>query len=228
VVGANGFLDPNPLQQGAAYVFRRQSGPLWVQQQVLTASDGFVGDLFGTRQAVAVASDAKSLLIGAPALVTFSPLLNKIGAAYRFVLSGSSFVEQQKLLPSDGHTGMSFGESLGLGAQGTRAMIGAPLATVQTIELNGAAYAFEAMRIAPVVTLQLQCPRQPFYVYARKGWARVCYPMPTTNLPATIKCTPPRGSRLPVGYHLITCTARRGQLRAKCKFAVIVKPCPFE
>lgn len=55
----------NPYFRGAAYIFARSSGTgnSWKQQQKLTASDAQTGDYFGA--AVAISSDATTVLIGA-------------------------------------------------------------------------------------------------------------------------------------------------------------------
>jgi hypothetical protein len=78
--------------QGAAYVFVR-SGSTWTQQQKLTASDGAAGDYFGW----GVAIDGDTALAAAP---RNDAQATNAGAAYVFVRSGSSWTQQQKLIPT--------------------------------------------------------------------------------------------------------------------------------
>ena len=106
-VGAN-------AQQGAVYVFMR-AGATWTQQQVLTASDGAAGDLFGA----AVALSGDDLLIGASNGARQGP-----GAAYVFSRSGATWTEQQKLTASDSTDNCLFGFSVAL--DGDTAVVGAP------------------------------------------------------------------------------------------------------
>ena len=62
------------------------------------------------------------------------------GAAYVFTRSGTDWTQQQELTASDGASGDIFGTSLAV--SGDNAVIGAPLATSQAKENQGAAYLF--------------------------------------------------------------------------------------
>jgi hypothetical protein len=97
--------------QGSAYVFG-QSGGSWSQSAVVTASDGDAGDNFG----YAVAASPGAILVGAYAN-------GGKGAAYYFAGSGTSWVQQSKLVASDGASNDYFGYAVAL--SGTTAVIGA-------------------------------------------------------------------------------------------------------
>jgi hypothetical protein len=110
VVGAPDDDLPGGLHEGSAYVFVR-SGNGWIEQQKLRASDPAAGALFGA----SVAIQGDTLVVGAP-----DPGLSS-GAAYVFVRSGSTWVEQQKLAGFGGDFGDSvalWGNSLVVGAWG--------------------------------------------------------------------------------------------------------------
>jgi hypothetical protein len=115
----------NASATGAAYVFTR-SGSSWTQQQELTASDTAVGDFYG----VSVALSGDTAIVGALGKVAYT------GAAYVFLRSGSSWIQQQKLTASDGAPDDSFGGSVAL--SGDTAIVGARGKASNT----GAAYVF--------------------------------------------------------------------------------------
>ncbi len=115
VIGAT-FSDVNGQDSGSAYVFRFD-GTNWTQEAQLTASDGDQGDFFGRR--VAISGDAA--VIGAwndddPCYA---------GSAYIFRFNGSNWVEEAKLIPSDGSEDDKFG--LNVSISGDTAVIGARL-----------------------------------------------------------------------------------------------------
>jgi len=105
VVGA--YQANAPLSNGgAAYVFVR-NGTTWTQQQKLTASDGTADDEFGN--SVAIKDD--TVVVGAH--FADLPSNSAAGAAYRFMRSGTVWIEVQKLTPSGATLGGNqFGESL--------------------------------------------------------------------------------------------------------------------
>jgi sugar lactone lactonase YvrE len=121
--------------QGAAYVFVRSAG-VWSQQQELTASDGAMGDQFGT----SVSVSGNTVVIGA------YHKGNAQGAAYVFVRSSGMWAQQQELTASDGAEGDCFGYSVSV--SGDTAVIGAN----QNHFEQGAAYVF--VRSAGVWTQQ--------------------------------------------------------------------------
>jgi len=117
---------------GAAYVFRLD-GDSWVQHQKLTASDAGGRTWFGS----AISISDNYAIIGALGRGSYSTLP---GAAYVFYFDGINWVEQQKLIPSDGDVGDSFGFSVSIHAN--RVIIGSPRDSDVTID-NGSAYVFE-------------------------------------------------------------------------------------
>ena len=140
LIGASGAkVGANP-DQGAAYVFVL-SGGTWSQQQKLTSSDGAASDWFGNW--VSLSGDGNTALIGAEgAKVGANP---GQGAAYLFVNSGGTWIQQQKLTSSDGAAGDEFA-SVSLSADGGTALIGANNTTVHTTDSanpgQGAAYVY--------------------------------------------------------------------------------------
>lgn len=135
LIGAPDHAVNGNTYQGAAYVFTL-SGSNWTQQQELTASDGGADDLFGA--SVALANAGTTALVGAPLAAVNGNIYQ--GLAYTFTLSGSSWTQQQELTAGAADEG--FGNSVALASSGTIALVGAPLATVNGMSYQGAAYAF--------------------------------------------------------------------------------------
>ncbi len=130
LVGAM-FDDTNGFRAGAAYVFRFD-GENWMQEAKLLPARGTAGDEFG--QTVSLSNGVA--LIGAR-----YDGENGIdsGAAYVFRFDGENWIEERKLLASDGETGDRFGESVSL--SGETALIGA-VWDDDSGEKAGAAYVF--------------------------------------------------------------------------------------
>lgn len=104
---------------GSASVFRRSAGggpPSWNFEQKLVASDGAAFDLFGADVAV----DGDVMLIGA--CLDDAPAMDA-GSAYAFRSDGATWVQEQKLVASDGQATDNFGFSVSL--SGDFAIIGA-------------------------------------------------------------------------------------------------------
>lgn len=114
LVGAYGDDDLGQ-DAGAVYVPVRD-GSLWTRQAKLTAADGAAGDQFG----VSVSIDGTTALVGASG---DDDLGAESGSTYVFVRSGSSWVQQAKLLAQDGEAGDLFGCDVAL--DGDTALIGA-------------------------------------------------------------------------------------------------------
>jgi hypothetical protein len=114
VIGADGD-DDNGSDSGSAYVFIR-SGSTWVQQAKLTASDGASSDFFG----YSVAVDGSTTVIGA---YGDSDNGANSGAAYVFIRSGSSWMQQARLTATGGAAYHYFGYSVAV--DGDTAVIGA-------------------------------------------------------------------------------------------------------
>ncbi len=137
VIGAGGDDSACPKEpscnSGAAYVFRYDAEiSLWVEEQKLLASDTAWGDRFGS----SVSISGETVLIGATQNGTPGP-----GSAYVFQFDpkSSQWVEQQKLLASDGQGGDQFGRAVAI--DGERAVIGAWLHDAMGSS-SGAAYVF--------------------------------------------------------------------------------------
>jgi hypothetical protein len=122
VVGAPGKYS----NRGAAYVFKR-SGSSWVEEAKLLASDGESLDLFG--RSVSISGDY--VVAGG------TPGDLGCGAAYVFKRSDSSWVEEAKLVASDGAADDWFGESVSI--SGEYAIVGTP----KDDSGRGAAYVFK-------------------------------------------------------------------------------------
>src|SRR5206468_3735868 len=90
---------------GAAYPLAVD--PLWVQQTELTASDGASGDPFGDQFGSSVAVSGGTAIVGAPTRTVFGN--PERGAAYIFVQSGTTWIQQAELTASDGGEDDNFG-----------------------------------------------------------------------------------------------------------------------
>jgi len=110
---------------GAAYVFKR-TGPAWVQQAKLNASDGMAGDIFGS--VVAVSGDT--------AVVGADFKNNWIGAVYLFARRGMRWEQQAELSAGDGASGDQFGDAVAVDRD--TVVVGA----VYNSGATGAAYVF--------------------------------------------------------------------------------------
>ncbi len=135
VVGAH-LDDDNGINSGSAYVFQKPPGG-WAnmtQTAKLTASDGAAGDLFGRS-----ASISGDLAVVGARLDDDNG--NASGSAYVFRWNGSAWVQEQKLLASDGATGDRFGTSVAI--SGATAIVGAPYDDDNGGD-SGSAYLFDA------------------------------------------------------------------------------------
>ena len=128
VVGAWGDDIGGNADQGSVYVFTRQ-GESWVETQKLTASDGVARDRFGW----SVAISNSTIVVGA--------LPDRIGGSffeepvYVFTRREGSWVEEQRLISSDGGRFDEFGWSVAV--SGSTVVVGAIRSALQ-----GAAYVF--------------------------------------------------------------------------------------
>jgi len=131
VVGTPGD-NTNNVFHGSAYIFH-YDGSSWVEQQKLTASDGAGGDWFG--QSVAISGD--NAIVS-----TQNDDDNGIssGSAYIFNFNGSSWIEQDKLLASDGAEDDRFGNSVSI--FGDNAIVGS-FFDDDNGEDSGSAYIFQ-------------------------------------------------------------------------------------
>jgi len=117
IVGAiDGDID-SPLQEdtGSAYVFYFD-GLNWIQQAKLTASDAAPADKFGS----SVSIDGDYAIVGA---YYDDDNEDNSGSAYVFKRNGTDWIEQAKLVASDGTFGDRFGTSVSI--SGDYAVVGA-------------------------------------------------------------------------------------------------------
>jgi hypothetical protein len=106
IVGAP-YNDDDGANSGSAYIFKRD-GTVWTQQAKLTAADGAAGDYFG--MSVSISGD--SVIVGA---WSDDDDGSSSGSAYIFSpndIDPNNWIQQQKLLASDGAAGDYFGWSV--------------------------------------------------------------------------------------------------------------------
>ena len=115
IVGAT-FNDGGVNGSGSAYIFK-WNGASWVQQQKLFASDGAANDQFG--HSVSISGDLA--IVGAP---YDDDNGDASGSAYVFRFDGANWVQQQKLLASDGAASDFFSYS-SVSISGGYAIVGA-------------------------------------------------------------------------------------------------------
>jgi len=106
VIGAYNDDNDNGIDSGSAYIFR-YDGNSWIEEAKLLASDGASGDWFGN--SISISSD--TIVVGA----WFDGDNGyRSGAAYVFHNDGSEWIEETKLLASDGAEYDRFGESVSI------------------------------------------------------------------------------------------------------------------
>ncbi len=130
VIGAP-YEDGAGTERGAAYVFVYY-GSTWIEQQKLMASDADNSDQFGGAASV----NGDVALIGAPGEDGGG---TDRGAAYVFRLSGTVWLEQQKLAAADASNADQFGWSVSTRSE--VAVVGAPYEDGGGVD-RGAAYVF--------------------------------------------------------------------------------------
>ncbi len=138
VVGAFGD-DDHGSSSGSAYIFRYDGADL-DEETKLVASDASATDQFGS--SVSVAGDVVAIgALGDDDLGTDS------GSAYIFRFNGSEWIQEQKLLASDGNSAGVFGTTIVTG--GNVALIGAPgdkggIGSVYVFRFDGTSWLEEA------------------------------------------------------------------------------------
>lgn len=128
LIAANRATINGNVDQGAVYVFN-QSGSSWNEAQKLVADDGAAADDFG----YALKVEGGTAIIGAPFVN------DRQGAAYVFRLSGGSWTQTQKLIPSDTALDQLYGAALAF--EGSKALVGALAAAINGNPYQGAVYA---------------------------------------------------------------------------------------
>jgi len=141
VVGASGdTFGSSGAGQGSAYVFVRR-GTVWREQDKLMASDAGGGDIFGEF----VRIDKNTVIVGARGSDRATPTTQiDAGAAYVFVRRGTRWVQQAKLMASDGIGGDNFGMSADI--DGDTAVVGAWFDAEGINSQQGSAYIFSRTR----------------------------------------------------------------------------------
>ncbi len=112
IVGAPDAHSPDP--EGQAYVYR-DTGAFWVEDQILTASDGTGYDRFGA--SVSISGDVA--VVGAYATDAST------GSAYVYEYNGSVWLQDQILTASDAGAGNEFGRAVDV--SGDAIVVGSPL-----------------------------------------------------------------------------------------------------
>ena len=100
---------------GSAYVYRF-NGSNWLEETKLLPSDGAADDMFGW----SVSASSETLVIGAR---DDDDNGSKSGSAYVFNFNGANWIEEAKLIPTDGAAGDWFGNTLAI--EGNEVVIGA-------------------------------------------------------------------------------------------------------
>jgi hypothetical protein len=138
VIGAPDAAVSGNDAQGAAYVFNRVGGA-WKQSQKLVAGDGAAFDQFG--RAIALLG-SKTMMITAP----FATVNGNrwVGAVYVFTFNGSTWVETQKLTPSDATAFGTFGKAIAFDEK--HAFVGAGGVSINNVPLPGSVYVFDFER----------------------------------------------------------------------------------
>lgn len=121
---------------GAAYVFSR-SGTVWTQEQKIVPSDPGNTDFFGNR----VTCDASCTRIAVGVRLAETGFTNS-GAAYVFLRTGTTWAQEQKIIPFDAATELNFGMTVALDATGTRMVVGAPATGAGTSSTISAVYIY--------------------------------------------------------------------------------------
>jgi hypothetical protein len=141
IIGATQYFTSGT---GKAYIFKRD-GTNWSEQAKMTASDGTTGDSFGW--SVSISGDLA--IVGAP---SDDDQGDYSGSAYIFKRNGTSWIEQQKLIASDGAAIDLFGWYVSI--SGNLAIVGAKYDDDKGDE-SGSAYIFN--RFCPRADLNDDC-----------------------------------------------------------------------
>ena len=126
------FSEDNANVQGSVYVFQ-YDGLEWVEETKLVPADSQTGDHFGC----CVSSDGNRLIAGA---YRDDDLGNDAGSAYIFRRDGSDWIEEAKLLASNGVDEDFFGVDVSI--RDDTVVVGASQAVVDDVQ-SGTAYVFE-------------------------------------------------------------------------------------
>ncbi len=136
IVGASGDNEVG-TSAGAVYLYRKIAG-VWSLQQLLLASDAETFDNFGRSLAIS----GSTLVVGAEgedSACPADPFCNS-GAAYVFEEDAGTWLEEDKLVPSDAEEGDFFGRVVAIDAA---TMVVGALEEDANGSNSGAAYVFE-------------------------------------------------------------------------------------
>lgn len=149
LIGADGEDNSGGANAGAAYVFRF-NGSIWAQEAKLQASDGAEGDGFGNHVSVS----ENLAVVGAPN--DDNERGTASGAAYVYRFNGTTWVEEAKLIASDGADGDHLGERVAvsddvavIGASSDDNAGGVNAGAAYVFRFNGASWLEEAKILAP-------------------------------------------------------------------------------
>ncbi len=131
--GINSGQRGSAIESGAVYVFRFNANA-WQQQAYIKASNNLAYSEFGS--AVDLSADGNTLAVGARRENTSG---NGSGAAYIFRFTTSNtWIEQAFLKASNPDSGDTFGEDLGISADGNTLAVGTPGEDSNAMGINGA------------------------------------------------------------------------------------------
>lgn len=133
VVGVPNKLEAGSVNQGAVYVFVR-SNTGWTQQQKLKSSPSLNNAEFG--YSVDISGD--TIVVGAWKETVGST--GSQGAVYVFVRNGNTWIQQARLLATDGTFSDQFGSAVAI--DGNSVAVGAPLDDVGANANQGSVYVF--------------------------------------------------------------------------------------
>ncbi len=119
VVGARQHAPAAGFRSGAVYIFTRNN-TTWTQEAKITPNSKVAGDEFG--YSVAVSSDGSRVVSGAP---SNDGTATNSGWAFIFVRSGTTWTQEQVIVPSVRVFNAQFGRSVSLSSDGSRVFIGA-------------------------------------------------------------------------------------------------------
>jgi hypothetical protein len=165
VIGAIGDSD-NGGHSGSAYVFKN-SGNIWSQEVKLLSSDGEEGDGFGCSVNVA----GNYMIIG-----SYDDDDNGVssGSAYVFKNDGITWIENEKLLASDGEDGDFFGFSVSFNNE--YAVIGAVFGDNNIKQRTGCAYIFKKSNDTQDPVVKIKKPERGLYLFDKKILPRIIRP----------------------------------------------------
>ena len=156
--------DPSGLDAaGAAYIFTR-NGTTWTQQTKLIASDKAADDTFG--YSVALSGDGNTCAVGGYGVDPSG--ISNAGAAYIFTRSGSTWMQQAKLVANNAAMSDNSGLSIAISGDGNTCVVGAFQAT-RSLSYCGAAFVFT--RSGSVWSQQAQLLASDAATSAYFGWS---------------------------------------------------------